>query len=275
MKIPPALPRQMTARQRTEQMFHDGWARSLHIEELAVRESFEAETALENRHAYAWFGDMRGKRMLDLGCGAGETSVFFALQGAQVTATDLSFEFVHIVRQLAERHNVQVQTVQVPGEKLCFADNTFDYVFGNGVLHHLDFEPAAREIARVLKPGGRAAFVEPLPYNPVIEVYRHLAKTVRTPDETPFRFRQLRTLRSLFQEVHHREFWLASLLVFIYFFAIERAHPSKERYWKKIIVESPRYTWLFRPLNAFDRVVLKVFPPIRYLCWNTVLTLVK
>lgn len=262
-------------RQDIERDFHNQWAQQVNLDELLVEPSFEAATALENRYALELLQPLKGKKILDLGCGAGETSVYFALQGASVTAVDISEEMLELVKQLADRHGASLTTQHAVAEQLPFKDETFDLVFGNGVLHHVEFEPTIKELHRVLKAGGKAVFVEPLCYNPVIEIYRHLAKTVRTPTEKPFSFGQLKHMNETFHKVHHREFWLFSLLVFIYFFLIERSNPSKERYWKKVIEDSERLEWLFLPLKQLDDKVLTACPCLGYLCWNTVICATK
>jgi 2-polyprenyl-3-methyl-5-hydroxy-6-metoxy-1,4-benzoquinol methylase len=68
----------------SEMEFHNRWAKSIDIESLLVRESFESPSAFENHYALKELGPLAGKRILDLGCGAGESSVYFALQGADV-----------------------------------------------------------------------------------------------------------------------------------------------------------------------------------------------
>jgi SAM-dependent methyltransferase len=96
---------------------------------------------------------------------------------------------------------------------LPWPDETFDFVYGNGVLHHVDIDRTVAEARRVLRPGGRCAFIEPLTYNPLIWLYRTLAKDVRTPDEHPLSIRQIRSVtRAL--EGDHREFWLSALAIF-------------------------------------------------------------
>lgn len=257
----------------TERAFHDRWARAIDLDDLLVRESFEAATAIENRYALEALGAVRGKRVLDLGCGAGESSVYLALLGAKVVAVDVSAEMLRTARRLADRHGVTVETVELVSHALPFPDGTFDLAFGNGVLHHVALEPTLRELRRVLRPGGRGAFVEPLPYNPVIEVYRHLASEVRTPDERPVRFEELARSRRLFRRLEHHEFWLASLAIFLWFFLIERASPGKVRYWKKVIEDAARYERIFSVLQAVDRFLLRAFPALGRLCWNTVLVI--
>ena len=264
-----------TERQQTEESFHDEWARGIDVQEVLVRESFEEVTALENRYVLSQAGDLKGKRVLELGCGAGEGSIYFALQGAEVVATDISTGMIEVVKRVADKFGVPVTAHRMTAEHIDYPDASFDIVYGNGVLHHVDFVKAVAEASRVLKPGGRAFFIEPLSYNPVINIYRHIAKTVRTPDERPFRFKDLKEMKPYFRESHHKEFWLFTLLIFIYFYLIERADPSKERYWKKVIKDAPKFRKLFQFLNGLDNFFLKIFPPFRYLCWNTVIVLSK
>lgn len=266
---------EITERIQRERQFHNQWARSLNLSDLRVRESFEACTAIENRYALSEMGDLRGKRVLDLGCGAGETSVYFAMQGAKVTACDVSEDFLNIARSLASRYGVPLHTLQVDAGRLPFALESFDYVFGNGLLHHVDLQTAAKEIQKVLKRGGKAIFIEPLPYNPVINVYRAMAKGVRTDDEKPLAFRDLEKIKSYFSTYSHREFWLFSLLLFLDFFFVRRWHPGKVRYWKKVIDEAETYKNMFAFLQRLDHFALTYFPFLRYFCWNTVLVMEK
>ena len=258
-------------RHRIEESFHDEWARSINLDDLLVSESFEAETAIENRYALHRFGDLQGQRLLELGCGAGETSVYFALKGADVTACDISSEMLEVARRLADKHGVRLRLFKMKAEDLRFPDASFDCVFGNSVLHHVELLPAVREVWRVLRPGGIAAFVEPLAHNPVINIYRRISKEVRTETETPLRMRDIQSMRSIFPQLKHEGAWLAGLLLFVYFYLIERADPKKERYWKKVIAEADQYKGMFRVLKRLDDVVLRTFPFLRRFCWNAVL----
>lgn len=264
-----------TERQRSEEAFHDEWAKSMNLGEILVRESFEAPSALENQYVMEQLGDLTGKRVLELGCGAGEGSVYFATKGAETVATDISTGMIEVVGRLADKFEVKVQTHRMTAETIEYPDASFDVVYGNGVLHHVDFHKAVKEASRVLKSGGTAIFIEPLSYNPVINVYRHIAKTVRTPDERPFRFKDLKEMYPYYREGYHKEFWFFTLFIFVYFYLIERADPRKERYWKKVIKDAPKFSRMFGFLNALDKIVLKIFPPFRYLCWNTVIVLKK
>ncbi|MBI4057618.1 MAG: class I SAM-dependent methyltransferase [Elusimicrobia bacterium] len=265
----------VTDKQRIEAEFHDRWAKGIDLESLLVRESFEACTAMENRYAFERLSPVRGKRLLDLGCGAGETSVYFALQGAHVTAVDISPEMIAVARRLAEKHGVPIDVKTAVAEALPFPDASFDLVFGNGVLHHVDMVPALREIHRLLKPGGCAAFVEPLKHNPIISIYRRLASNNRTPTEYPLGFGDFKRIRTVFPQLDHREFWLTTLYLFLHFFLVERVSPNKVRYWKKVIQEASRYEKMFGRLKSLDDRLLRMAPVLGRLCWNTVLVVNK
>src|SRR2546425_6465079 len=94
-----------------ETEFHDEWARSTDIHNISVREAFEAPTAMENRFLLGQMGPLKGKRLLDVGAGLGESSVYFALQGAHVTASDISPEMVETTLRLGELHGVQLEGI--------------------------------------------------------------------------------------------------------------------------------------------------------------------
>jgi len=265
-------------RARVEEHFHDAWAKSIRLEELLVHESFQSPTAVENQAALEALGGaagLRGKRLLDLGCGAGETAVFFALQGAEVTAADVSAEMLRVAAALAAHHGVGIQTAKIMAEAMPFQDEAFDCVYGNGVLHHVELEPALRELSRVLRPHGRAVFIEPLSHNPAIHVYRRIARDVRTPTERPFTFNDFHVVRRHFPSCEHREFWLLSLVIFLYYYFIERVDPGTDRYWKRVIRDGWRVGRAFRLLHRVDRLILRWIPYLRRWCWNTVLIVEK
>jgi 2-polyprenyl-3-methyl-5-hydroxy-6-metoxy-1,4-benzoquinol methylase len=258
-----------------EKEFHNQLARAIDLNELLVREAFESPTAIENRFALAAMGNLKGKKVLDLGCGAGEAAVYFALQGADVCACDVAGDFLKIAERLAEKFGVQPEFTEASSGALPYPAATFDYVFGNGVLHHVELSSTAGEVRRVLKPGGRGFFVEPLPYNPAIHVYRIMATKVRSVDERPLSFKQLKEFGSVFTSFRHREFWLFSLFIFLHFFLVRRWHPSEVRYWKKVIEVGEEYRDIFSKLQRVDDFCLRHFSWLRYLCWNTVVEVVK
>jgi len=101
---------------------------------------------------------LKGKHVLELGCGMGYDSLEFLKRGVRVTATDLTPNAVAITRRHFELEKVQAEDIRTANAlDLPFPDSTFDAVWANGVLHATGDTPRAiREARRVLKPGGRA-----------------------------------------------------------------------------------------------------------------------
>jgi len=139
-----------------ESAFHDNWAESVNLKDILVREAFESPTALENRFICKLIGDLRGKRILDVGCGLGESSVYFALQGAEVTASDISPGMIEVATNLARFHGVMIHGIVAAGEELNLSENYFDIVYVANTMHHVaDKEKLLGQLQRTLKPGGR------------------------------------------------------------------------------------------------------------------------
>lgn len=259
-----------------EREFHDDWARTINPADVKVIETFTGSTSPEPAWIAARLGDLRGRKVLELGSGAGEGAVYFALQGAEVTATDLSPGMLEVVERVAAHHGVAVHTQVASATDLSgFPDQSFDVVYAANLLHHVDIPACLDEVRRVLKPGGQAAFWDPVAYNPAINVYRGMAADVRTDDEHPLRRDDMRYFRDRFASVEKRFFWLSALLVFVKFYLLDRVHPSADRYWKRILTQEKELRPLVRPLMALDRLVLALCPPLGWLCWNVALVVRK
>ena len=196
-----------------------------------------------------------------------------AKQGAQVVAADVSPGMLDLAQRLAKRHGVAIETRLVDGIRVPADDAEFDRIYGNGVLHHVPHDTAIPELARILRPTGIGCFIEPLPYNPVINVYRKVAKEVRTPDEVPISFKQIKEFGRSFAAVSHREFWLTSLSVFLKFYLWDRVNPNRERYWKKIYTDAAKIEPWFKHLKKIDQTLLSLVPALGRYCWNTVISL--
>ena len=260
-----------------EEAFHDEWAKHIQVEAIDVGLSFHPDISPEAHHALKRMGDLRGLRVLDLGCGAGEASVRFAQLGAEVWAADLSPEMLLAAARLAERYGVQahIHFARLNAEAMDLPSEAFDRVYGWGVLHHLDLDASAAEIARVLKPHGLAVFVEPLKYNPLIHLYRRLSPDIHTRDEHPMSFADFRRMGKAFRRVAHREFQLFALLIHAYFLTVLKLDVRTERYWKRAVQDGRRFEGWFRLVRGLDRVLLDNLPPLRWLSWASVVELAK
>ncbi len=256
-------------RKHAEEVFHDEWAASVDVTTIDVRRMNEACTTPEMRFIRAKLGDLRGRTLLDIGCGLGEASVYFAMEGAAVTATDISPGMCDATRRLAMANAVELETHVSAVEDLGLPpDRQFDIIYTGNTLHHADIPVMLDRVLPHLKPDGVFVSWDPVAYNPVINVYRAMADEVRTVDEHPLRLRDVRTIRDRFETSEVRWFWLTTLTIFILMAVVQFRSPNKERYWKKVVEEADSWAWLYRPLAAVDRGLLSVLPFLRPLCWN-------
>lgn len=105
-----------------------------------------------------------GQKLLDFGCGKGESSVVFGKIGYEVFGFDLSPNNISIAADLARKYEMTGSThfSVSPAEKLDYPTDYFDLVVGTDILHHVDIRGALEESLRVLKKGGLAIFHEPI-----------------------------------------------------------------------------------------------------------------
>ena len=254
-----------------ETQFHDEWARGTDLSKIEVKRAFEAPTALENQFILQLMGPLKGKRLLDVGAGLGESSVYFALLGAEVTCTDLSPAMVDTAARLGELHGVHIKGVVSAGEELHVPEAAFDMAYIANTIHHVtDKDSLFRGVHRALVPGGRFFSFDPLAYNPVIDVYRRIATKVRTEDEAPLTFRDVEVAEKYFRNVQHREFWISALALFLKYYLIDGVDPNKERYWKRIFLETEETLEWWHSLRALDEALTRV-PLVRRLAWNMVM----
>lgn len=133
--------------------------------------------------------NVQGARLLDIGCGHGGLSLSLLGKGAAyVAGIDISQTYVDDAIRSAGAANYASSSFEflvMDAHNLEFADDHFDMVVGNGILHHLDLPTCLNEINRVLKPGGFALFIEPLAGNPFLKLFRLLTPKARTVDEKP------------------------------------------------------------------------------------------
>jgi len=259
-------------RKQAEELFHDEWAASEDVTQINVRHRNEACTAPEMRHIRQRLGDLRGRTLLDVGCGLGEASVYFAMEGAIVTATDISPGMCRATERLASANGVSLTTHVSAIEDLGLKrDQQFDVIYTGNTLHHADIAETLENILPHLKRDGIFVSWDPVAYNPIINIYRTIATKVRTEDEHPLRLRDIRAVTSCFASSEVSWFWLTSQLIFMLMVVAQFRSPNKERFWKKVIDEADSWAWLYRPLAALDRVLIGVLPVLGPLCWNVVI----
>lgn len=105
-------------------------------------------------------GDVAGRDVLEVGCGAAQGARWLVSAGARVTAFDVSMGQLSQARSLDASSGVGVRVVQADAQAMPFAASAYDVVvsaFG-GIPFVADSAGVMREVARVLRPGGRFVF---------------------------------------------------------------------------------------------------------------------
>ena len=152
-----------------------------------------------------------GADILEYGCGDCSYVARLSEWGGRVTAIDLSDEAIAVARGLADEAGFHAEFACMNAEELRFPDDSFDLIVGRAILHHLDLDKAYSSIARVLRPGGTAIFLEPLGHNPLINAYRRFTPHLRTEDEHPLLARDIAHARRHFGDVELRHYTLLSM----------------------------------------------------------------
>jgi 2-polyprenyl-3-methyl-5-hydroxy-6-metoxy-1,4-benzoquinol methylase len=198
---------------------------------------------------------LAGKQVCEIGCGYGVTSAYFAQAGASMFGFDVSESNIRVAQRTARLNGVEsrVNLQVMQGECMSYPDNFFDFVFGNAVLHHLDHMLTAREVFRVLKPGGVATFLDPLGENKLLEWARRcpLRSHGHTPDERSLLYSDLKALRSVFTELSYKERGLLTVVKAVF------------RKGEVGMIGIPRGERVLRHLCRVDDWLLHHLPPIR------------
>jgi len=204
-------------------------------------------------------GSLKGKRVLDFGCGRGQTSRIYAELGAvRVDGFDISSENIRVADKNAKRDGLDNRVFfrHLAAEEIDYPDEFFDLVLGKAILHHTDLEKTSKQLARVLRPGGSAYFLEPLAHNPILNFFRWLTPWRRTPTEKPLRLEDLDIFRKYFDAVSYRGFYLFSLLAN-----------------GLLLVTGSRklFTAVMAGLLHFEKPVLLHLPALQKYCWTALL----
>jgi SAM-dependent methyltransferase len=216
---------------------------------FAARPAFEAYW----RHVGA---AARGKEVLEYGCADGRSSIRIAGLAKRITGIDISDVAIEQANKEASRRALDNVTFQVDNaEEMSLPDASFDLVFGSGILHHLVVEKALSEICRVLRPGCKAIFFEPLGHNPMINLYRRRTPEARTIDEHPLLKSDFDIVRRHFSKCELEFFALTTLA----------AIPFRESRFGSVIRAAG---------EQVDKVLLKV-PGLRWQAWIAVMVLEK
>jgi len=200
-----------------------------------------------------------GAEVLEWGCGRGMLSHALAAHGAIVTALDPNPD------ALAETHgrSVAIRCTRGDASRLPFRDGTFDALVSMSVLQYTAWRTAISEAARVLRPGGRALFVENLEAHPLAQAYRALRRTTSSyaPWWTPrahLRWEDRTAFGAIFANVECHAMHLLTPLVL----TAPALWPASAR-----TATPPALGRLFATLARLDGFLLKRWPSLERRCW--------
>ncbi len=200
-------------------------------------------------------GTLKGKKVLELGAGTGGTATLLAKRGASVVGIDLLPFRLTEAKMRASEHNVveSVDFALMDAMHLAFPDNTFDFVISKSVLVFTEHAQTAKECYRVLKPGGKAIFIENMRYHPMVWLYRKVFLKY-SGKLRYFSVQDIETVGAEFERLEHREFHLLAVSAL---------------FWQKCIAIPTFYRASLRLLKVIDTSLLKCLPFLKRLCWIT------
>ena len=206
-------------------------------------------------------GALEGKKVLELGTGTGGTATLLAKRGASVIGIDLLPFRIAAAKTRASEHGVaeSVNFALMDAMHLAFPDNTFDFIISKSVLVFTEHSETAKECYRVLKPGGKAVFIENMRYHPMVWLYRKMFLKY-SGKLRYFSIRDVETIGAEFEKLEHREFHLSAVSAL---------------FWQKCIAIPTFYRASLRLLKTIDTSLLKCLPFLKRLCWITAMICYK
>jgi len=209
-----------------------------------------ADAAFALEYAFHLLGDIRGRKVLDYGCGSGADAVLLAARGASVIGVDISPDLIEIARKRASTYGFAIEFKAASAYDLGLPGNSVDLVFSHAILHHLDLPAARREVQRVLKPGGALIILEPV---------RDSDFVARVRRRIPF--------RRAFVSQHEAPLKAGQLDVFCAGMDCE----ARRRFRLPLLALAQLFgPGLGRPAQRLDRLLLQTFPSLAFYATNEV-----
>ena len=160
---------------KDHRFWDQAWSSSRKRDDVELIDLIMHKTAVD--FTYQLLGNIKGKKLLEIGCGSGAQTIEFIKRGALVTAIDISEESVITTKDFLKQNKLKALVKTADAERMGFPDESFDIVYINCVLMHADQDKTITESLRVLKKGGLLVFKETL--KDWIELFHHIWKQNR------------------------------------------------------------------------------------------------
>ena len=194
--------------------------------------------------------------ILDYGCGVGSFVKKVAEYNPEkITGIDISEVSIEKAKKNTRELKIKTEFKVENCEKTSFHDNSFDVVYGSGIIHHLQIEKSLDEILRILKPDGNLLFIEPLGTNPIINLYRKLTPKARSIDEHPLVKKDLDYIKKKFVDIKIKYYGFLTLVFFLFY-------------------KSPKNSKFFYFLASLDQFLFR-FKIFKLFAWSVLITAKK
>lgn len=163
---------------------------------------------------------IKGKKVLDYGCGTGTNLEWLALDAKEVVGIDLSGKSLEVAEKIVQKKRLEskINLLLMDCEKMDFPDNSFDVIFDGGTFSSLDLKNVLPELKRVLKSNGFVIGIETLGHNPLTNFKRLINKITgrRTvwAAEHIFKVEDLKKVKRYFNKIETHYFHLISWAFF-------------------------------------------------------------
>jgi 2-polyprenyl-3-methyl-5-hydroxy-6-metoxy-1,4-benzoquinol methylase len=240
-----------------EAEFFDRWAdanaKRLEPTDPAVVERYRRTRGLSPKeYCFQLLGELRGKTILDVGCGEGEDAMILAKLGARVTGLDVSPGAIALATERAALNGVsdRVRFVCAALNAGDLPPRSFDVIWIDNVLHHVldDLERTMGSLLQAAKPGALVICIEPVNLNKTLRKIRFLVPvhTEVTPGERPLEKHDLAILEKLLPGLRKKHFVMLGRLVR---FVIPGYRYERASWWRRTLADS---------LIRLDRVLLAI-----------------
>jgi ubiquinone/menaquinone biosynthesis C-methylase UbiE len=220
----------------------------------------------------------------------GEEAIYFAQMGTEVHAMDISPKGVEITKQRAKHNGLKVEARVGDVLDSGYPNGYFDLIHGIGILHHVGLGQGLCEVQRLLKCGGKAAFLEHMSNSAVVDWFRSWMGCHGTVSNGLRLINAARTITEA--KMRRDEFvkqWDANALMTVGYTNYEKPLTWKEC--KTIISKYGKtdlycYSFLYRlrrlapllgttPIRILDHAILSILHPLRYYAGLVVICIEK